>query len=122
MGRTVIALSFGELTVEACKVGDDIAVLLYGGGRPHIGCTVLAVPRPSLKGDGAVSCTSSVINLTGHKDELMCREIAERLCRKYDRVCVCSGGFHKDDISEEEIKELMAALRNENIEIRDKEN
>ncbi|MBQ6397572.1 MAG: hypothetical protein IJI06_05425 [Oscillospiraceae bacterium] len=48
--------------------------------KPHIGCAVLAIPRPSLKSDGSMSCTSSVLNLSGHKDETLCRLLAERAC------------------------------------------
>ena len=51
--------------------------------KPHIGCAVLAIPRPSLKSDGSMSCTSSVLNLSGHKDETLCRLLAERACVSY---------------------------------------
>lgn len=103
-------LSFSVLHLDIFPIGEDIAALLYGGDRPHIGCTVLAVPRPSLRGDGLMSCTSSVINLTGHKDEQICRYAAEALCRKYRTAVNCTGGFHFDGISEEQIGELMEKL------------
>ena len=53
-------LSFSRLTVRLERLGGDWAVLLSGGHSPHIGCTVLAVPRPSLTGNGSLSVTSSV--------------------------------------------------------------
>jgi hypothetical protein len=58
-------LSFAELTVTVRRVGEDLLVLAEGGDKPHLGCTVLALPRPSLRGDGSVSCTSSVLNRAG---------------------------------------------------------
>ena len=84
-------LSFSTLHMDLFPVGEDLSVLLYGGDKPHVGCTVLTVPRPSLRGDGSVSCTSSVINLTGHKDEQICRYAAEALCKRYQAVVFYEG-------------------------------
>lgn len=82
-----------------------------GGEKPHIGCVVLAIPRPSLTGDGSVSVTSSVLNITGHKDEELCRCLAEMLARKKNAVTVCTGGFHVDHIQKEQIAEVTEAIR-----------
>ncbi len=106
-----LALSFSEAFLTITPVGKDIHILFSGGDRPHIGCTVMAVPRKSLTGDGSISVTSSVMNLTGHKDEAVCRELAEAWCRKTGRVTVCTGGFHADGITAEQINELMKEIR-----------
>ncbi|MCI6465775.1 MULTISPECIES: prenylated flavin chaperone LpdD [Faecalicatena] len=103
-------LSFSRIRVRVTKVGEDYSILTTGGEKPHIGCTVLSVPRPSLTGDGSVSVTSSVINLTGHKDEKICRYLAEQTAKKKNAVVSCSGGFHMDDITETQITEVMAAV------------
>ncbi len=58
-------LTFSEITVQITELGEDYHIMLRGGDKPHIGCTVLAVPRPSLTGDGSISVTSSVLNVTG---------------------------------------------------------
>ena len=105
-----IALSFSEASLMITSVGEDIHILFSGGDRPHIGCTVMAVPRESLTGDGSISVTSSVMNLTGHKDEAVCRELAEAWCKKTGRVTVCTGGFHVDNITAEQIAELMEEI------------
>ena len=86
-------LSFTKLTVKITKIGNDYHIILAGGDRPHIGCTVLAIPRPSLKGDGKVSSTASVINVTGHKDEYLCRYLAEKMAAAQNAVVVCTGGI-----------------------------
>ncbi len=105
-----LALSFAEAVVTITPVGEDLHILFSGGDRPHIGCTVIAVPRASLTGDGSISVTSSVMNLTGHKDEAVCRMLAEEWCRKTGRVTVCTGGFHVDGITAEQIGELMKKI------------
>lgn len=104
-------LSFSVITVEMVQLGEDWLLTLSGGEKPHIGCVVMAVPRPSLTGSGQVSATSSVVNLTGHKDEELCRLLAERTAKEKNAVTVCTGGFHMDRISREQIAEVMEAVR-----------
>ena len=104
-------LSFAKLSVEMTRMGEDWLITLSGGEKPHIGCAVLAVPRPSLTGRGKRSATSSVINVTGHKDEVLCRFLAEEIAQKTGAVTVCTGGFHVDGITGEQIGEVMEAVR-----------
>lgn len=104
-------LSFSALELEVSTVGEDLHILVRGGERPHIGCAVLAVPRPSLTGDGNTSCTSSVLNVTGHKDEEICRYLAEKACKKYGVTVVCCGGFHVDHMTGKQIQEVLEAVR-----------
>ena len=88
-----------QIEIQATRVGCDIQLLLRGGSSPHIGCIVLATPRPSLTGDGSRRATASVINVTGHKDEALCRYLAEKVAAAADAVTVCTGGFEyrRDD-------------------------
>lgn len=99
-----------SLEVSAAFVGEDILVCLQGGERPHLGCIVQTEPRESLTGDGSVSATSSVLNYPGHKDEVVCRYVAEKISRELKRRVVCTGGFHKDGITIEEIREVQRAV------------
>lgn len=111
-----VALSFGtSIEVQISRVGEDIHLLLSGGTLPHIGCVVMSVPRPSLTGDGSVGATSSVINVTGHKDEVICRALSEAVCRRYNRLTVCVGGFHEDHLSGEQIAEVRQAVEEQLI-------
>lgn len=103
-------LSFTLIKVSVMKVGKDYNLVLTGGESPHIGCTVLSVPRPSLTGDGSVSATSSVINITSHKDEKICRYLAERTACKKNAVTVCSGGVHIDGITNGQIQDIINAV------------
>lgn len=103
-------LSFATLTLQIIPVGEDYQIILSGGEKPHIGCSVVAIPRPSLTGDGHMSATSSVLNVVGHKDEFICRRVAEAWAAKTGRVVCVSGGFHVDGITREQIQELMEAI------------
>lgn len=96
-----------ELTLSLTLVGEDIAAVIFGGEKPHIGSAAVAVPRPSLADPSKTSATSSVINLTGHKDEGLCRLVADELCGRSGRVTVCTGGFHNDNMTPEQIKRVV---------------
>ena len=63
-----------------------------------------------LSGDGSVSATSSVLNFPGHKDEVICRWMAEKVSGELNRRVICTGGFHKDGISAEEIREVQESV------------
>lgn len=102
-----IADSYLEVSIG--MIGEDILVCVEGGDRPHIGSVVQAVPRFSLTGDGSGSATASVLNLTGHKDEYLCRKLAERISSTFGITTVCTGGFHIDGMSKEQIQEVLEA-------------
>lgn len=112
MERTIKkSLSLGELTLKITEVGEDWHLLLTGGEKPHVGCAVLAVPRPSLTGSGKTSVTSSVLNLTGHKDETICRYLAEEIAKRKNAVTVCTGGVHVDHITKEQMEEVLSTVK-----------
>ena len=92
------------LTLEITPAGDDLCAVLTGGESPHVGGVVISTPRPSLKGDGSISATSSVINLPGHKDGEILQFLAEKICISRETVVTASGGVHIDDISSAEIE------------------
>lgn len=108
------------VTLEVRSLGQDLLAILTGGAE-HIGCTVLAIPRPSLADPVQMSCTSSVLNCVGHKDESPCRKVAEALCCRTGATVVCTGGLHVDgagpeqlrcfqDLVDQVLKEVLAAL------------
>ena len=104
-----------EITVM--NIGEDLQICLAGGVKPHIGCVVQAVPRESLTGDGSWSVTSSVWNRTGHKDEVLCRMLAEKICSECRVVSVCAGGVHIDGITGEQIREVVDTVKRMGDEI-----
>lgn len=104
-----------SLHIRLTRVGEDIQILIWGGDRPHIGCCVMAVPRPSLTGEERTGVTSSVMNRIGHKDEAICRTVAEYVAKTRGAVTVCLGGFHIDDLSEEQVREVIETVKSMEI-------
>ena len=105
-----LELSFSKIKISVTDVGEDRLILVSGGDKEHIGCTVLSFARPSLSGGGQISATSSVLNVTGHKDEEICRCLAEKLAIKEKCTVVCTGGFHADGIQKNQIDELIEKI------------
>jgi hypothetical protein len=62
-----------------------------------------------LRGTGA-SCTSSVLNLCGHKDEVFARPLAERLCVLTNLPVSVSVGIHVEHASASDIEDLQSAF------------
>lgn len=91
---------FAALKLSVEQLGAHLVICVSGGDVPHIGSVVLSTPRPSLTGEGR-SATSSVLNLPGHKDEAVARQVAETLAAKLDTTVCCVCGIHVDNATPE---------------------
>jgi hypothetical protein len=103
----------GRYSLHAVTIvsGDGIQVYLGGGEKPHIGSVAISQPRKSLTGDGSTSCTTSVLNLVGHKDDALSVTVAESICRAVDRVAVVTAGVHITAAGSSEIDHLLENAR-----------
>ncbi|MDR2295636.1 MAG: hypothetical protein LBD95_02465 [Clostridiales Family XIII bacterium] len=106
-----LRLSEGEapLRVELliCAAGDDVQLYIGGGERSHIGGVAVSLPRESLDGSGRASCTTSVYNLLGHKDDGPAVMFAEAFCEKFACVAVASAGIHLDGARPEDVETFL---------------
>lgn len=105
MGGQDAALRFGEafgtaeIVLQAVPMGEDLAVTIAGGERPHIGAVAVAQPRPSLADPDRISATTSVIALLGHKEDMLARAVASRLAAATNRVVTVACGIHYDALA-----------------------
>lgn len=67
----------------------------------------LALPRMSLKNDGTISATASVLCVTGHKEDVITRDAALRMASKLNTTVLVSVGLHLDNATPEDIKWLQ---------------
>ncbi|HLN60443.1 MAG TPA: hypothetical protein VK464_02750 [Symbiobacteriaceae bacterium] len=100
-----------RVEVQAQWVGADLVVTIGGGTRAHVGAVAVAQPRPSLKGDGRVSATASVIALLGHKEDELARWAALHLATRLNRTVVVTAGVHVDEAALEQIVHLDQEVR-----------
>jgi len=98
-----------RIEAEALQIGEDIALSIWGGTKPHIGALALAVPRPSLKDPSLISSTASVLARLGHKEDDIVKRISERISATLNRVVAVSAGMHWDHLPEDDIRLVQEA-------------
>lgn len=86
--------------------GHDICLAIGGGTLPHIGAVAIAEPRESLKKDGSISASCSVLCMLGHKDDQLAREAALKLAASTNSRTVVTVGLHIDDIQQDKLMQL----------------
>ena len=93
------------------EVGSDLLVSIWGGTRPHIGAIGMAIPRLSLKNPKKWSATSSVFTFVGHKEDIIVKEMSEKLAARLRRNVVVTAGLHWDGTTTREIKAIQNLTR-----------
>jgi gallate decarboxylase subunit D len=100
-----------KINMKAIEIGEDLCVIVSGGDSPHIGCVTLSVPRPSLSDKNINSATTSILNLTGHKDDEAARYVSHTLSSRLNKNVVITCGIHVDNITNEEINTTINLLK-----------
>jgi gallate decarboxylase subunit D len=107
------AAGAGRHRVEGTAVvtAAGVVLCLAGGERGHIGAVGLGVPRPSQRDPARRSATSSVLTLTGHRDDELAKPLAEWAAARLGQVAVVTVGVHVEGATPEEIALLSANTR-----------
>ena len=95
-----------QISLILIDTGNGLNGLLTGGGKPHIGGVVLALPRPSLSGKGW-SADVYITPVPGHKDVDVARTVADTLARELQCPVVVTAGIHSDELGPEELREII---------------
>jgi hypothetical protein len=93
-----------DLTVTITELGGDIFVMM-NGGNSHAGAMAMAF----LDSDGAPEVSSLVAK--GHRDDIPARLMAEEIAVGTGRRTAVVCGIHFDDITREEIENVMSLVR-----------
>lgn len=94
-----------SLNLELLDTGNGLQGLLTGGEKPHIGGVVLAVPRPSLSGEGW-GADLYITPVPNHKDVDLASPLAGSLARLSRVPVVMTAGIHSDSLTPEELNHL----------------
>jgi hypothetical protein len=95
-----------QVQVSAFLIGDDLAVMVCGGNKPHVGAIAVSIPRPSLDDPQMISSTTSVFALVGHKEDELAKKMAGKLASALNRKVVLTAGIHVDNLTASGVREI----------------
>lgn len=105
--RNLISGKKLNIILQFC--GDDFNVSVYGGDKAHIGAVALAIAN--LEGyNRKYSPTINVLTVMDHKDDEVAKLVAEDLAKEFNVQVVVAAGIHINDITKEELKEIMVNI------------
>ena len=119
-----INVDFGEgkykINASCIFCGEDINIAIIGGEKPHIGACALAQYSPqNIDTSCDINASVSTICALGHRDDILARDVAIKLSKKFKVNVVVSVGIHIDNASKSDIEKLIS---NTNKAIEDLEN
>lgn len=94
IGRTKVSLS-------AQLIGEDLLVRL-SNRQEHIGAVAL-----SEYNHGEKRASTSVLTRFGHRDDTIASMAAHEICRRFKRPVCAVAGIHVDNITKEEIEQIV---------------
>jgi hypothetical protein len=92
-----------EIILEAKEIGEDYLLTLTGG-REHVGAVAIG-----LFDEKSQRTSSSVITMPGHREEQLALNGARQVSRATEKTSVFIAGIHQDNISPEEIRDIVSA-------------
>jgi hypothetical protein len=92
-----------QIKLRATITSDGLVVQIFGGDRTHIGALALSLPAPSLNDPGLISCSTTVVPITGHKDDEVAKPVAEDIARSWGSPVLTVVGIHVDRASKRDI-------------------
>jgi gallate decarboxylase subunit D len=90
-----------KVSLSAQWIGNDLIVSLFNR-QGHLGAVAVA---DFCHAENRAS--TSVITRLGHKDDTVACNAARTLCRKFKKPVCAIAGIHVEDISEQEIAEII---------------
>lgn len=92
-----------EIALDAKKIGEDYLFTLTGG-EEHVGAVALG-----LYDEKSQRASSSVLTMPGHKEEYLALQGARQVSRATKKTSVFVAGIHQDNVSPEEIRDIVSA-------------
>lgn len=93
-----------EIVLDAKKIGEDYLLTLTGG-KEHVGAVAVG-----LFDEKSQRASSSVITMPGHREEYLALNGARQVSRATRKTSVFVVGIHQDNISPEEIKDIISTV------------
>lgn len=90
---------------DILETGNDL-VIIIGGGESHIGAVGISFPTVSIN-TGENTVTTSVITMPSHKEDIVAKNISEKISKALNRKVVVIAGIHFDNLSKDDIDKIL---------------
>jgi hypothetical protein len=91
-----------EIVLEVKKIGEDYLLTLKGG-EEHVGAVAVGLFE-----EKSQRASSSVITMPGHREEYLALQGARQVSKATKKTSVFVVGIHKDNLSPEEIRDIVS--------------
>ena len=91
------------INIGVYDTGAGISILIEGGERGHIGAVAIALSGRLIES----------IVFPSHKENVICEQWAAKLSSVYNGPVVVEAGVHYDNITKEQIQEILEVLDKE---------
>lgn len=91
-----------EIVLEVKKIGEDYLLTLTGG-EEHLGAVAVGLFE-----EKSQRASSSVITMPGHREEYLALQGARQVSKATKKTSVFVVGIHKDNLSPEEIRDIVS--------------
>lgn len=99
-----------SLFMKGVRAGRDLNITLSGGDIPHIGAVAVSSIGPALHQPERLTCTDSMIGLSGHKEAELARQVASRLASQLQCTVAVACGIHFNQATAEEISGILKVV------------
>lgn len=96
-----------EINLVAIHMGKDICIVLTGGDTPHLGAVTVGSPILSVE----------TFTFENHKEDIITRMLGEILSKEYKGNFVLCCGIHLDNITKQEISDVLKLSSEITIEL-----
>ncbi len=90
---------------DILETGNDL-VIIIGGGESHIGAVGISFPTVSINTEDN-TVTTSVITLPSHKEDIVAKNISEKVAKVLNKKVVVIAGIHFDNLSKNDIDKIL---------------
>ena len=105
MIRVEVRIEKYLIYADILETGNDL-VIIIGGGESHIGAVGISFPTVSIN-TGENTVTTSVVTLPSHKEDIVAKNISEKVAKILNKKIVVIAGIHFDNLSKDDIDRIL---------------
>lgn len=100
-----------HLRLSMHRLGQDLVIVISGGDSEHIGAATLSIPSVHAKNDSKITSNTSILSVTGHKEDILFREIGAYFAENFICTAIVCGGIHVDSASDQLVDAIIREVR-----------